>query len=279
MQVLGIPELVWRLAAFAAVFATLSLAEACWPRRPRPAPRWQRRATNLGLLALGSAALRIMAALPVPLAATAVALWAEQHDIGLLHRLPLPGWLVFAVSLLLLDLLLWAQHAAFHRLPLLWRIHRVHHADGEIDSSTGLRFHPVEIALSMGIKCAAVALLGAPALAVMSFEILLNATSIFSHANLRLPEPIDRWLRRLLVTPDMHRVHHSTDAREQQCNFGFNLSLWDRCFGSYRAAPAAGHLGMQIGLSEFRSEAPDRLGWSLRLPFVDVHPAEPDSTS
>lgn len=268
MHVLGIPELTWRLSAFAGIFAIMALAEALWPRRQRRLGRAQRWATNLSIMVLGAGVIRLLAALSVPLVAVAVALWAERTQTGLLHGLDWPAWLAFTVSLLLLDLLIWAQHAAFHRVPLFWRLHRVHHADREIDASTALRFHPIEIGLSMLIKSAAVLLLGAPALAVMIFEIVLNAMAIFNHANVQLPERVDRMLRRLLVTPDMHRIHHSTDPREHHRNFGFNLSIWDRWFGSYVASPRAGHVGMQIGLPEFLSDDPSRLWWSLRLPFA-----------
>lgn len=268
MHVLGIPELMWRLIAFAGIFAIMALAEALWPRRQRRLGQAQRWATNLSIMVLGAVVIRLLAALSVPLVAVAVALWAEQTQTGLLHGLDWPAWLAFTVSLLLLDLLIWAQHAAFHRVPLFWRLHRVHHADREIDASTALRFHPIEIGLSMLIKSAAVLLLGAPAVAVMMFEIVLNAMAIFNHANVRLPERVDRMLRRLLVTPDMHRIHHSTDPREHHRNFGFNLSIWDHWFDSYVAAPRQGHLGMQIGLPGFLSNDPSRLWWSLRLPFA-----------
>lgn len=268
MHVLGIPELMWRLGAFAAIFAIMSLAEALWPRRQRRLGRAQRWTTNLGIMVLGAGVVRLLASLPVPLVAVAVALWAERTQIGLLHWLDWPAWLAFIISLLLLDLLIWAQHAAFHRVPMFWRLHRVHHADREIDASTALRFHPIEIGLSMLIKSAAVLLLGASPLAVMMFEIGLNAMAIFNHANVQLPERVDRVLRHLLVTPDMHRIHHSTDPREHHRNFGFNLSIWDRCFGRYVASPRAGHVGMQIGLSEYRSADPSRLWWSLWLPFA-----------
>lgn len=268
MNVLGISELSWRLTAFAVIFAIMSLAEARWPRRQRQMARPRRWATNLSIMILGAGVVRILASLPAPLVAVAVALWAERTQTGLLHGLAMPTGLAFVVSLIVLDLLIWAQHAAFHRVPLLWRLHRVHHADREIDASTALRFHPIEIGLSMLIKSAAVLLLGAPALAVMMFEIVLNAMAIFNHANVQLPEPVDRGLRRLLVTPDMHRIHHSTDPREHHRNFGFNLSLWDQLFGSYVAAPREGHRGMQIGLPEYRSNAPSRLWWSLWLPFA-----------
>jgi len=162
---------------------------------------------------------------------------------------------------------IYAQHVAFHAVPVLWRLHRMHHADLEFDVTTGVRFHPVEIVLSMLIKFGAVAMIGAPALAVLIFEVLLNATSMFSHSNVRLPERIDRGLRWIVVTPDMHRVHHSTEQRETDSNFGFNLPWWDRLFGTYRAQPEAGHETMKLGLSVFRDRGDLRLDRMLLQPF------------
>jgi len=181
---------------------------------------------------------------------------------------PLPDWLAVIFSVIILDLALYLQHVLFHAVPFLWRFHRVHHTDLDIDASTGLRFHTLEILLSMGIKAAVVIVLGAPALAVLAFEILLNATSIFSHGNARLPLRLDRVLRLFLVTPDMHRVHHSVIVRETSSNFGFNLPWWDYLFGTYRQQPAAGHSSMTIGLPQFQDERVGRLPWMLVLPFI-----------
>ena len=178
-----------------------------------------------------------------------------------------PDWLAILVAIVLLDLIIFAQHRLFHAVPLLWRLHRMHHADLEIDVTTGFRFHPGEIVLSMVIKLGAVAVLGAPALGVMIFEILLNATSLFNHSNIRLPAAVDGRLRRILVTPDMHRVHHSIVARETNSNFGFNLPWWDRLFGTYRAQPAAGHEAMTIGLTLFRDPSELRLDRILMQPL------------
>ena len=169
---------------------------------------------------------------------------------------------------MVLDLVIYAQHVVFHHVPLLWRIHRVHHADRDIDASTALRFHPVEIILSMGIKIAVVMALGAPPAAVIAFEIILNGMAMFNHANLRLPGALDGLLRLAVVTPDMHRVHHSVHMRETNSNFGFNLSLWDRLFGTYRAAPEDGHDRMTIGLAEYQDDRPSQLGFALWLPFT-----------
>jgi sterol desaturase/sphingolipid hydroxylase (fatty acid hydroxylase superfamily) len=188
-----------------------------------------------------------------PAAAVGAAIVAQERGWGLFNLLSLPAWLEIAAAVILLDLLIYGQHVLFHAVPTLWRVHRVHHADLEFDVTTGLRFHPVEIVLSMTIKIAAVMLLGAAALAVLIFEVLLNATSMWSHANIRLPLGLDRAVRRLIVTPDMHRTHHSVVPRETHSNFGFNLACWDRLFGTYRAEPEAGHEGMIIGLPQYRS--------------------------
>lgn len=200
--------------------------------------------------------------------AVGLALVAEERGWRLLNALETPAWLAFGVSLLALDLAIYLQHVLFHAVPALWRLHRMHHADLEFDVTTGLRFHPVEILLSMGIKLAAVAALGPLAAAVLVFEVLLNATSMFNHGNVRIPANVDRALRWFVVTPDMHRVHHSILRREHDTNYGFNLSVWDRLFRTYTAEPERGHRGMTIGLAPFQSEEPTRLGWSLRLPFV-----------
>lgn len=267
MDSYGLSEASLRLIVFLGMFALMASAEAAWPRRPRLFTRSTRWPTNLLILTLGGLAVRGMAALSVPLVAVATAAWAAGHGIGLLNVVAVPGWLAIAGSVLLLDLLIWAQHLASHRIPLFWRLHRVHHADRDIDASTALRFHPIEIALSMLVKCAAVLMLGAPVAAVILFEIVLNGMAIFNHANIRLPVSLDRRLRRLLVTPDMHRVHHSIHPGEHHRNFGFNLSIWDRLFSTYRAQPVAGHDQMTIGLAEYQSNAPSHFIWCLVLPF------------
>ena len=198
-----------------------------------------------------------------------LALVAEARGFGLLNVIRLPDWLALLVSVLVLDLAIYLQHVLFHAVPALWRLHRMHHADLEFDVTTGLRFHPIEIALSMLIKFAVVAAIGAPALSVLVFEVLLNATSMFNHANMRIPTWIDRVLRWLVVTPDMHRVHHSIVARETNSNFGFNLPWWDRLFGTYRDQPAAGHRDMTIGIEQFREPGEQRLDRMLTQPFRD----------
>ncbi len=267
-----------RFAAFLGVFAVVAGWEALAPRRARRLARSARWPHNLGLLALDGVLLRVVA----PGAAVGVAMAADAHGWGLLHALDLPAWGGPILAVVLLDLAIYFQHVLFHAVPALWRLHCVHHSDTDFDVTTGTRFHPIEIMLSVGIKCAAVAAIGAPALAVVVFEVLLNATAVFNHANGRLPEPVDRWLRRFVVTPDMHRVHHSTVQQETNSNFGFNLPYWDHLFGTYRAQPAAGHDAMTIGLVDFRDRREARLDRLLLQPFRGgqasaLYPASPSN--
>lgn len=257
-----------RLFIFGAVLALMAAAEHVWPRRQRTLPRGPRWRTNVGMAVLGALAVRVMAAAAIPIAALAAAMWAEKNDFGLLTWLHMPAWLHVLVAMIILDLAIWFQHLVSHALPGLWRLHRVHHADRDFDVTTAVRFHPAEIALSMVWKALVVLAIGAPPGAVVAFEIILNACAMFNHANCRLPIALDRWLRVAIVTPDMHRVHHSTDPSEHNANFGFNLSVWDRLFGTYVPAPREGHINMVIGLAPYQSEAPSKLGWSLALPFV-----------
>ena len=195
----------------------------------------------------------------------AAAAFAADHSIGVMHWLAVPRWLGWIVTVLALDFAVYLQHVVFHALPILWRLHRVHHADLDFDATTGLRFHPLEILLSLGLKAAVVVLLGAVPWAVIAFEVLLNAASVFNHGNVGLPERHDRWLRWIVVTPDMHRVHHSTYVVETNANFGFSVSWWNRLCGTYRAQPALGQFGMDIGLSDYRT--PLTLGQLVLLPF------------
>lgn len=250
--------------AFAGLLLAFVAAEALWPRRDRRQPRLRRWATNGAITLLNTVALRVA----VPVLAVGAAGFAQRLDVGLLNLWDPAPWLAFVIALVVLDLVIYAQHVVFHHVPLLWRIHRVHHADRDIDASTALRFHPVEIILSMGIKIAVVMALGAPPAAVIAFEIILNGMAMFNHANLRLPGTLDGLLRLAVVTPDMHRVHHSVHMRETNSNFGFNLSLWDRLFGTYRAAPEDGHDRMTIGLAEYQDDRPSQLGFALWLPFT-----------
>ena len=252
-----------RLASFAAVLGATAAAEWVWPRRHQAVSRSTRWPSNLAVAALDAVLVRLV----FPIGAVAVALAAETRGIGLLNAWALPAWIAIPVAVAALDLVIYLQHVLFHAVPALWRLHRMHHADLELDVTSGARFHPAEILLSMVIKLAAVTAIGAPAAAVLAFEILLNATSMFNHANLCLPGPIDRALRWLVVTPDMHRVHHSVLRRETNANFGFSLSCWDRLLGTYREAPAAGQLGMTLGVPEIRDPAEQRLDRMLTQPF------------
>lgn len=257
-------ESVIRLACFVGVLVVLALAEWVWPRRAASAPRAGRWATNLLMLAVDALVLRLV----LPLLAVAWALEVSSLGWGLFNLLAWPGWLEFILAVLLLDLAIYAQHRVMHRIPLLWRLHRVHHTDLDFDASTGVRFHPLEILLSMGVKLLLVTLLGPAALAVLVFEALLNASSLFEHSNLRIPVRVDRWLRLLVVTPDMHRVHHSVHADEYNRNFGFSFPWWDRLLGSYRAQPRDGHLDMTIGQRQFRDASAQRLDRLLLQPLV-----------
>ena len=255
-----------RLAAFVAVFAAVALWEALAPRRKRSFERRARWPHNLGLLLVDVALVRVFA----PGAAIAVAMTAAGSGWGLLNALALPGWSAIAAGIALLDLAIYFQHVMFHAVPALWRLHRVHHADLDFDVTTGARFHPIEILISTAVKCAAIAALGAPVISVFVFEILLNATAMFNHANASLPQRLERWLRWLVVTPDMHRVHHSVRYEESSSNFGFNLPWWDRLFGTYRAQPRLGHAVMTIGVDAFRSSQDLRLDRLLVQPLLDT---------
>ena len=255
-----------RLAAFVAVFAAVALWEALAPRRRRSFERRARWPHNLGLLLVDVALVRVLA----PGAAIAVAMTAAGSGWGLLNALALPGWAAIAAGIALLDLAIYFQHVMFHAVPALWRLHRVHHADLDFDVTTGARFHPIEILISTAIKCAAIAALGAPVISVFVFEMLLNATAMFNHANASLPQRLERWLRWLVVTPDMHRVHHSVRYEESSSNFGFNLPWWDRLFGTYRAQPRLGHAAMTIGVDAFRSPEDLRLDRLLVQPLRDT---------
>jgi sterol desaturase/sphingolipid hydroxylase (fatty acid hydroxylase superfamily) len=252
-----------RLMAFLSIFALFALAELFWPRRPLTASKSKRWLANISIIVADSLVVRLLfPVVPISLAAT-----AQTKSWGLFNHLGIPGWVELIAGLIILDLIIYLQHRLFHRIPLLWRLHRMHHTDLDLDVSTGTRFHPLEIVLSLLIKMAAVLLFGLSPLTVLLFEILLNATSLFNHANLALPLPVDRWLRLLLVTPDMHRVHHSVIPKETDSNFGFCQPWWDRLLGTYREQPRDGHIGMTIGLREYRNQT-DLGIWSLlRIPF------------
>ena len=255
-----------RFAMFLAVFGAVALWEALAPRRKRSFGRLARWPHNLGLLLVDAALVRVLA----PGAAIAVAMTAAGSGWGLLNALGLPGWATIAAGIALLDLAIYFQHVMFHAVPTLWRVHRVHHADLDFDVTTGARFHPIEMLISTAVKCAAIAALGAPVISVFVFEILLNATAMFNHANASLSQRLERWLRWLVVTPDMHRVHHSVRYEESSSNFGFNLPWWDHLFGTYRAQPRLGHAAMTIGVDAFRSSQELRLDRLLVQPLRDT---------
>ncbi len=252
-----------RLAVFALVLALMLVWEWMAPRRARTAPRRRRWPANLALVLIGSLAVRVV----FPVTAIAWAAAIEGRGIGILPALGIPAWVAVPAAVILLDLIIWAQHIVFHRVPVLWRLHRMHHADTDLDVTSGTRFHPLEILLSMAIKFAAIAALGAPAVAVLVFEVLLNGCAMFNHANVAIPARVEAWLRRVVVTPDMHRIHHSWRRDETDSNFGFCLPWWDRGFGTYRSMPADGQTGMTIGLTEFRDLPEARLDRMLTQPF------------
>jgi sterol desaturase/sphingolipid hydroxylase (fatty acid hydroxylase superfamily) len=257
-------EITVRLGFFGGVLLVMTLWELRAPRRPltvSKAPRW---ASNLGLVVLNV----LLARLLVPITAVDAAIVAQSRGWGLLHLVDWPPWLEIVLAVLAFDLAIYLQHVMFHAVPMLWRLHMVHHADLDFDVTTGLRFHTIEILLSSLIKLAAVIVLGPSALAVVIFEVLLNATAMFNHSNVRMPTRLDGWLRWLVVTPDMHRVHHSVIRREANSNFGFNLPWWDFLLGTYRARPSEGHDAMTIGLTTIREERiADRLPSMLAIPF------------
>lgn len=263
-------EIIARLGAFVAIFVAMAIYELWSPRLERPemvgALKSRRWITNLSIVVVSSLVLRIV----FPAAAVGAALWAETKGWGLFRIIGIEPLIAGIISFVILDFAVWLEHVASHKIPLLWRIHRVHHADNGFDLTTGLRFHPVEILLSMFWKAGIVVLLGAPALSVLIFEIVLNGTSMFSHSNIAVPKRLDALLRRVFVTPDMHRVHHSSIRRETDSNYGFNFSFWDRLFGTYVPQPKLGHQGMEIGLKQFRGGYTAGLLWALKLPFASL---------
>jgi len=251
-----------RLIAFLGIFAAVAAWESMSPRRQLTTSKASRWFSNISITLIGTAIVRSL----FPLLAVTFA--ANKTSLGLLNLISLPYFVKVLIGVLAFDLIIYGQHVMFHSVPLLWRLHMMHHADLDIDVTTGLRFHPIEVMLSMGIKIAAVVVIGPPVPAVILFEILLNGTSMFNHGNIRIPLDVDRLIRLIIVTPDMHRVHHSVIIKETNSNFGFNFPLWDRVFGTYRDQPAAGHDNMTIGLSQFRDEKKLTLPWLLVLPFI-----------
>ncbi|GFE58681.1 sterol desaturase family protein [Geobacter sp. AOG1] len=252
-----------RLTFFCGVFVVIALWELVAPRRRLTTCKGARWFANLVMVGLDTAIVRLL----FPTLPVGIALLAEQRGWGILNITGIPLGTRVIAGVVLLDFVIYLQHVLFHNLPLLWRIHRMHHTDLDLDVTSGNRFHPLEIIISLGIKLAAILLTGAPALAVLAFEIILNATSMFNHGNITIPQPVDHWLRKLVVTPDMHRVHHSIIPRETNSNYGFNLPWWDRLCGTYRDQPDGGHEGMTIGLKEFRDPRALTLPRLLILPF------------
>ena len=258
-------EIAIRIAVFFGVLVALAILERMAPRRALVQPRPRRWFTNLALVVIDTLTVRALA-LALPILAVAAAVDAGQLGFGLFNQLDWPGWAELVIAVLIFDFAIWLQHLITHKVPLFWRFHRVHHADRDFDVTTALRFHPVEIAASSALKVGLVYLIGPSALAVIVFEVLLNATAMFNHANLRLPLGLDRVVRLVLVTPDMHRVHHSVRRDEHDSNYGFSLSVWDRIFRTYVPQPKAGHEAMTVGL-EWQDDRPMKLTWALWLPF------------
>lgn len=257
-------EVAVRLGCFISIFTLMAVWEGIAPCRERRYSRLYRWANNVGLVVLNSVILRVL----FPLAAVGIAHQVAQKGWGLFNLVELPYWLEVVLAVMLLDLLIYGQHVVFHQVPLLWRLHQVHHADPDYDVTTGARFHPIEIILSMLIKMLAIILLGPAAVAVLIFEVLLNGSAMFNHSNVQLPPCLDRWIRRIFVTPDMHRVHHSQLRSETDSNYGFALSVWDRIFSTYTPEPALGQLGVKIGLPSLDDPKEIcRLDGLLILPF------------
>ena len=258
-----ISEPLIRLGAFVCVLIALAFWERAAPRRAQSLGRLTRWSSNLCISVLNTALVRVL----LPTTAVGLALVCEAKGWGLLQVYNVPRWLAVVLGFIVMDLAIYLQHIMFHAAPALWRLHRMHHADQEFDVTTGVRFHPVEVLLSMVLKFAVIVSVGTPALTVLLFEIMLNATSMFSHSNVAMPLWLDRVLRWILVTPDMHRVHHSIVVRETNSNFGFNLPWWDRLFGTYRPQPEAGHEGMTLGVKQFRDASEQRLDRMLTQPL------------
>ena len=257
-------ETAIRLGFFVGMLALIGAWEIVAPRRALTLSKAQRWSANLGLVALNTVLLRLI----FPLAGAGMAAFCAENGWGMLNHFQVPAILAVPLAVIALDFVIWLQHVMVHAVPALWRLHRVHHADLDYDVTTGARFHPIEIVLSMLIKFATIVVLGPPVVAVVIFEVLLNATAMFNHGNIGLPATLDRVLRWVVVTPDMHRVHHSIQDDETNSNFGFNLPWWDRLFGTYRDQPRAGQLGMVIGIRDHADPREvARLDGMLLLPF------------
>jgi len=256
-------EVFIRLGLFFAVFVFMAVWEFMKPRRKLTSPKSIRWLNNMAITFLNSAIVRWI----FPISAVGIAILSSKHGWGVFNYVEMSPLLAGIIVIVLLDLTIYAQHRLFHKFPLFWRLHRMHHTDLDIDVTTGARFHPVEIILSMGIKAGMVIIIGASAWSVLTFEVLLNSTSMFNHSNILMNKRIDRIIRMCIVTPDMHRVHHSVITRETDSNFGFNLPWWDRLFGTYRDQPASGHEGMTIGLANYRERKWLSLPWMLTVPL------------
>jgi sterol desaturase/sphingolipid hydroxylase (fatty acid hydroxylase superfamily) len=260
-------ELPIRLTAFFAVFSIMALWEIASPCRKLRFTRSQRWVGNITIVILNTLVLRLL----FPAAAVGMAAFTTQAGWGVLNLISFPAWLAIIIAVVIMDMVIYLQHVMVHAIPMLWRLHRVHHADPDYDLTTGARFHPIEIVLSMLIKIATIAALGPPVVAVVIFEVLLNGMAMFNHANISLPPRLDRLLRWFVVTPDMHRVHHSVEPEEANSNFGFNLSLWDRLMGTYRQQPRLGQQGMDIGIISLQDpKITIRLTGMLTIPFLKV---------
>jgi sterol desaturase/sphingolipid hydroxylase (fatty acid hydroxylase superfamily) len=257
-------EATIRMTFFVGIFVIVALIELAVPRRPLTTSKAGRWFANIGIVTINTVLLRLL----VPAGGVGISVWIGRQGWGVFNYMNWPIWIEVILSVILLDFVIYLQHLMFHAVPLLWRFHMMHHADLDYDVTTGTRFHPIEIIISLGIKATAISVLGAPAVGVVIFEILLNGTAMFNHGNFYIPLGIDRILRLMVVTPDMHRVHHSVFPSETNSNFGFNLPWWDRLMGTYRAQPTKGHDGMTIGLNQFRDAARLTLPRIIALPFV-----------
>ncbi|MDD1784097.1 sterol desaturase family protein [Enterovibrio sp. ZSDZ35] len=258
-------ETVFRLLTFFSIFGAMALAEWLFPKRLLTVAKAKRWLNNISLMMLNTLAIRLI----FPIAAAGFAAWCTTQGFGLFNLISVPIWVAIILSIVALDGIIWLQHRMFHTVPTLWRLHAVHHADKDLDVTSGARFHTIEILLSMVIKFFAIALLGAPAVAVILFEVILSGMALFNHSNVAIPASIDRWLRVIVVTPDMHRIHHSIHRHESDANFGFNLAIWDRIFHTYKAEPDDGHYAMRIGISSHRDDK--QVVWLpglLSLPFT-----------
>jgi sterol desaturase/sphingolipid hydroxylase (fatty acid hydroxylase superfamily) len=257
-------DLFIRMSAFLGVLVMMTLWEISAPRRRLSTPRGSRWFANISVVVLDSVIIRLLFAA----GAVGMAILAAEQHWGILNQLGWPNWLEILLAVILLDFVLFLQHVMFHAVPLFWRFHMMHHADLDCDVTTGLRFHPVEVALSMVLKLGAVVLIGPAPVAVLMFEVILNATSMFNHSNIWMPVTVDRALRWIIVTPDMHRIHHSMSPQETNSNFGFNLPWWDRLLGTYREEPLLGYTDMSLGLEQYRDPRRLTLVGILALPFI-----------